>query len=65
MSSMNWGRVILGALQAGIVTNVVEFILNGVVLARGWAAAMAALGIPPVAVADCRLLCAATGYDFK
>jgi hypothetical protein len=49
MSTVNWGRVILGALLAGIVINVVEFILNGVVLAKDWAAAMAALGIPPVA----------------
>ena len=43
------GRVILGALLAGIVINVVEFILNGVVLAKDWSAAMTALGIPPVA----------------
>src|SRR5262245_50261571 len=49
MSSINWGRVVLGALLAGIVINVVEFILNGVVLAKDWSAAMTALGIPPVA----------------
>jgi hypothetical protein len=49
MSTVNWGRVILGAVLAGIVINVVEFILNGVVLAADWAAAMAARGIPPIA----------------
>ena len=49
MRSINWARVILGALLAGIVINVVEFILNGVVLAKDWSAAFTALGIPPVA----------------
>ena len=41
--------MILGALLAGIVIIVVEFILNGVVLAGDWATAMAARGIPPLA----------------
>jgi hypothetical protein len=48
MNTINWSRIILGALLAGIVINVVEFILNGVVLAKDWATAMAALGIQPV-----------------
>jgi hypothetical protein len=33
MRSINWGRVIFGGLLAGVVINVVEFFLNGVVLA--------------------------------
>ena len=49
MSSINWGRVVLGGLLAGIVINVVEFFLNGVVLAKDWEAAMLALGRPPIA----------------
>lgn len=49
MSSINWGRVILGGLLAGMVINVFEFFLNGVVLAKDWEAAMAALGRPPIA----------------
>ena len=49
MSSLNWGRVILGGLLAGMVINVFEFFLDGVVLAKGWEAAMVALGRPPIA----------------
>lgn len=49
MSGINWGRVILGGLLAGMVINVSEFFLNGVVLAKDWAAAMVALGRPPIA----------------
>ena len=49
MSSVNWGRAILGGLLAGIVINVVEFVLNGVVLAKDWATAIAALGRPAIA----------------
>jgi hypothetical protein len=42
MSSINWGRVILGGLLAGVLINVFEFLLNGVVLANDWRAAMLA-----------------------
>jgi hypothetical protein len=34
MSSITWGRVILGGLMAGMVINLFEFFLNGVVLAK-------------------------------
>ena len=49
MGTMNGARVILGGLLAGVVINVFESILNGVVLAKDWEAAMAALGKPPMA----------------
>jgi hypothetical protein len=49
MNRLNWSRVVLGGLLAGMVINVFEFFLNGVVLAKDWAAALAALGIPPIA----------------
>ena len=49
MSSINRGRVILGGLLAGMVINVFEFFLNGVVLAKAWEAAIVALGRPPIA----------------
>ena len=31
---MNYGRVILGGLVAGLVLNIGEFLLNGVILAQ-------------------------------
>ena len=48
MSSINWGRVILGGLVAGMFINVAEFFLNGVLLAKDWEAAMLASGRPPI-----------------
>ena len=48
MSSINWNRVILGGLLAGVVINVFESVLNSVVLTKDWEAAMAALGKPPI-----------------
>lgn len=44
MGKINWGRVILGGLLAGVVINVFEFVLHGVILEEQWEAAMAALG---------------------
>ena len=45
---MNMARVILGGLAAGLVINIGEFILNGVVLASSMESAMARLNLPPV-----------------
>ncbi|MCE5306685.1 MAG: hypothetical protein LLG20_03495 [Acidobacteriales bacterium] len=44
MSKINGGRVIGGGLLAGLVINVVEFLVNGLWLAADWEAAMQALG---------------------
>ncbi len=44
MGTINWTRVVLGGLAAGVVINVFEFVLNGVVLAKDWEAAATALG---------------------
>src|SRR5688572_21312095 len=46
MHSVNTSRVLLGGLVAGLVINVSEFVLNGLVLANDWTAAMTALGKP-------------------
>jgi hypothetical protein len=44
MKSVNWGRVILGGILAGVVMNVSEFVLNEVVLKKANEDAMKALG---------------------
>lgn len=44
MGKINWGRVFLGGLLAGVVINVFEYVTNGVVLWAEWDAAMKALG---------------------
>jgi hypothetical protein len=52
---INWLRVILGGLLAGMVINLCEFLVNGVALGAEWGAAMKSLnrpgemGIGPVA----------------
>jgi len=45
MGKINWGRVILGGLVAGVVINVSEFILNTMVVGERWMEAMKALGL--------------------
>jgi hypothetical protein len=53
MGKINWGRVILGGLVAGVIINIFESVLNGVILTKDWQAAMAALGrtMAPSAIA--------------
>jgi len=53
MGKINWGRVILGGLVAGVILNIFESVLNGVVLTKDWQAAMSALGrtMAPSAIA--------------
>lgn len=48
MRRINFGRVILGGLLAGLLINISEFILNAVVYAEEMNAAMAALNKPPI-----------------
>jgi hypothetical protein len=45
MSKINTGRVIAGGLLAGLVMNVLDYIIHGVVLAQSWAEAVKARGI--------------------
>jgi hypothetical protein len=58
MSGINWARVVLGGFVSGVVINVVEFVLNGVVLSKDWEAAMAALGRPPMSPGQIAVLVA-------
>ena len=44
MGKINWTRVILGGLVAGVIINLSEYVLNGVVLAKDMEAAISALG---------------------
>lgn len=47
MGKINMGRVILGGFIAGIVIDVFEGVLNGVVLENQWIAYMSSVGKPP------------------
>jgi len=46
MGKINWGKVVLGGLVAGLIIDIVEGILQGVVLGPEWRQAMQALGHP-------------------
>ena len=48
MSKINVGRVILGGIVAGIVIDIFEYVLNGVVLASQWNDVMKALNLPMI-----------------
>jgi hypothetical protein len=48
MSRINLGRVALGGLLAGVIINIGEFLLNGVILAEEMNDAMKALNRPPI-----------------
>ena len=44
MGRINMGRVILGGIVAGIVVNILGYLLDGLLLADQWNAGMKALG---------------------
>ncbi len=44
---INWTRVILGGLLAGLIVNLCESLVNGLILRDTWAAAMQALNKSP------------------
>ena len=50
MGKINWGRVVLGGLLAGVVLNLVDYLFYGVMMKQDLAAAMQALGKQPGAM---------------
>lgn len=52
MGSINLGRVLLGGFVAGVIINVFEYLLNGVLLANQWPGIMAAINRPPLGMHD-------------
>jgi hypothetical protein len=50
MGKINFGRVILGGIVAGIVGDILGYLVDGLMLAPQWAAGMKALGRPELSV---------------
>lgn len=46
MGNINWTRVILGGLLAGLIVDIFEFLVNAVLLANAWGDNMVSLGKP-------------------
>ena len=47
MGKINKGRVLLGGLLAGLVINIIEFVVHQVILGEQWHEAVAALNLQP------------------
>jgi len=47
MNKLNFGRVLLGGIVAGLVLNIGEFVLNGILLAPRMQADMKRMGLTP------------------
>ncbi len=45
MEKINWPRVVAGGLLAGVVMNLLDFVVHGMLFKDRWAAAMQALGL--------------------
>src|SRR5579864_388568 len=52
MTKINWSRVILGGVLAGLIINATEFVVNGVILQARWAEVMKGLGKPEMSGAQ-------------
>src|SRR6185295_12538975 len=52
LGSINLGRVILGGFVAGVIINLFEFVLNGVLLANQWTDLMASINRPVLGLND-------------
>ena len=48
MSNINVGRVVLGGVVAGVIIDVIDFVLNGVILADQWENVTAAMNLPAI-----------------
>src|SRR5437016_5703792 len=46
MGKINFGRVVVGGIVAGIVLDILGYLVDGLMLAPQWAAGMKALGRP-------------------
>lgn len=46
MGQINWNRVLLGGIVAGLVIDVIQWVLHGLVLGPAWRQAMQDLGRP-------------------
>lgn len=60
MNRINWGRVIVGGLVAGIVLNLGEWLLNEVVLGEDMDALATELGMEPISGSDIGIFVAMT-----
>lgn len=61
MGKINMGKVIVGGLLAGVVLNLFDYVVNGVILVEDYTAAMAALNKPAMATNTIMLY---VGIDF-
>lgn len=52
MAKINMGRVLMGGVAAGVIIDVFEFVLNGVIMADQWEALMTAMNRPMIGTTE-------------
>jgi len=52
MGKIDTGRVILGGIVAGIIVDIVEYVLNGIVLSAQWVAVSSAHSLPMMGTSE-------------
>jgi hypothetical protein len=52
MGKINLGRVVLGGLVAGVIVDVVEYVVNNIVLAEQWHSLTAAKKMPTLGISE-------------
>lgn len=62
--AINTGKVVAGGLLAGLVFNLGDFLINGVLMAADYAAAMSRLGLDPAAMETASVALSWIAVDF-
>lgn len=64
MRYINWIRVLIGGIVAGLIIDVVQWLLNGVILGPEWRQAMQALGRPVQETASSIVIYTLLGFAY-
>jgi hypothetical protein len=64
MTGINAGKVIVGGLVAGLVFNVIDFVINTMILAADFQAAFTRLGLDPAGMESASAITAVIVIDF-
>lgn len=64
MSGINAGKVIVGGLVAGLVFNVIDFVINTMIMAADFQASFTRLGLDPAAMESASVLAVLIIIDF-
>ena len=64
MAGINTGKVVAGGLLAGVVFNIIDFLVNGVLMAGDYAANATRLGLDPASMESPAIIATWIAVDF-